>query len=289
MKQKKKRSNLKRPIIYNSPSNLPFDNLLVQNVTTECEPDFLVRACGCGRVVVLTGCMRKDCTICTKRLNARRADNAYGRFKLVKRIRSKKRLPTIFCYTDFTIPPVLRQTYVNKKKWQLLRSDLWEMLRCQYGAVFALEGTHPIGEKNPDVFHPHLNFVWIIDDKHRPYIDVDELRGFLQVFLKYLGPVDVWHQYGQDMAQLRHWCKYVTRIFPAFSLWAGHLRWYGNYPGYKQKSECYCDVCKQKFIVIGFVRGSVVKDFEERGFWLGRAPPWEDDTKVTFFKRAVNE
>lgn len=285
MKKKRKLSFKRQPIIFNSPSKLPFDNLCVQNQITECEPDFLVRECKCGRTVVLTGCMRKDCIQCTGRLNHRRSSAAFDRFNAIKKIRNKQNKRTIFCYTDFTIPPILRQGFVNKKRWQALRQQLWFMLHFQYGAIFALEGTHPIGDKNSEVFHPHLNFVWVIDDDHNPYIDVDELRGFLQVFLKYLGPVDVWHQYSEDIAKLRHWCKYVTRIFPEFSGWAGSIRWYGDYPNFKKESECYCSVCEEKFRTIGSLPGHLVNNFEERGFFMGRAPPWENDKLIRPFKR----
>lgn len=281
----KKRASIKRPIIFNSSSNLPFDNFLIQNRTSECDPNFIVKECACGRIVFPSSCMRKDCTKCTVRLNQRRSLNAFNRFQVIKRSRLKARKSTVFCYTDFTIPPNLRQDYSEPQNWQLLRTDLWQLLKRQYGAVFALEGTHPIGDKHPVVFHPHLNFVWMLRDGYRGYIDLDELRGFLRVLLGTLGPVNCHHTYGQDDAQLMHWCQYVTRIFPQFSAWSGHLRWYGRYPKYKQLTDCFCGKCQERLKIIGMVHRFDVQTFEERGFWLGRAPPWENDAKVIPFKK----
>ncbi|MBA7615201.1 hypothetical protein ES703_22479 [subsurface metagenome] len=285
MKTKRKALYQKRSIIYNSPSNLPFDDFLVQNDVVKCEPRYIVKQCGCGRTVFPTGCMRKNCTVCTKRLNARRAFSAFNRFQVYKRAKNHVRKNLIFCYTDFTIPPYLRQGYTEPKNWQRLRAAVWQLIKRRYGAVFALEGTHPIGDKHPDVFHPHLNFVWVLRDGFQSYIDLEELRDFFKVLLGTIGPVNVWHQYGQDDAQLMHWCKYVTRIFPEFSNWAGHTRWYGRYPKYKPVTESFCSKCGQRFISIGYVNAVDINNFEERGFYLGRAPPWENDMKITFFKR----
>jgi hypothetical protein len=190
----------------------------------------------------------------------------------------------IFCYTDFTIPPVLRQNYSDPKKWSGLRKNIWHILKVQFGAFFGVEATHPIGEDNPDTFHPHLNFLWVMRDGFRPFIDVDELRAIFASALKYDGPVDFYHAYGDDDAQLMHWSKYITRIFPEFSSWAGSLRWYGHYPKVEKVRACVCPKCETAYRILGYINNRIIKAYDEFGFRLGRSPPWENDKNITPFK-----
>ncbi len=285
MIRRKRALSKKKPIIYNTQSNLLFDNFLLQNELEPCEPKLMVKECRCGRFTFQTGCMRKNCPLCSERLNLRRAKSVFDRFQKYKRACRIKRVRYKFCYTDFTIPPALRQNFVNPKSWQKLRLKLWNLLRDKYGAIFGVEATHPIGDRNPEVFHPHLNFLWALGANFKYYIDVDELRDFLRAALRYSGIVDCWHQAGVDDAQLMGWAKYITRIFPEFSKWAGALRWYGAYPVLSKKEPCVCPNCKLPVMVIGYVSKHILKDYDDHGFALGRDPPWENDKYVTFFKK----
>lgn len=275
----------KRPVIYNSPSNLDYPNLLLQNETKRCEPRYLIKQCACGRFIFQSSCMNKACLNCNPRLNSRRAYAAFNRFQNYKKTLAMNKLTFNYCYTDFTIPPVLRQKYADPKAWQKLRRIIWRILSKEFGALFGLEATHPIGEDNSAVFHPHLNFLYVLKDGFRNFIAVDRLRQLFQTALKYSGPVNLYHAYGNSDRQLMHLCKYITRIFPSFAKWAGALRWYGRYPKYKPITDCYCAKCQEKYILIGFVDRQAVHNYEEFGYWHGRDPPWERDREITFFKQ----
>jgi hypothetical protein len=229
--------------------------------------------------------MNKTCLGCNARLNDRRALAAFDRFQNYKKTLAMNKQTFTFCYTDFTIPPELRQNYVNPKAWQKLRARIWEVLRDNFGALFGLEATHPISEDSPEVFHPHLNFLYVMRPGFRNYIDVERLRSVFRGALNYPGIVNLYHAYGDEDRHLMHLCKYITRIFPAFAKWSGALRWYGRYPKYKPLKDCFCQVCLTRVNLLGFIDGQTYRDFEERGFFLGRAPPWENDKRITFFTR----
>lgn len=163
------------------------------------------------------------------------------------------------------------------------------MLKTEFGAVFAVEATHPIGDDNPNVFHPHLNFLWLIRDGFRPYIDVARLQSLFRSILAYDGPVNCFHSYGDDDAQLMHLCKYISRIFPEFSKWAGALRWYGKYPVIKKCRDKLCPQCLKKPKLLGYISSDIIKTYDEYGFRLGRSPPWENDKYITPFKKIKQE
>lgn len=284
-KPRLKPSRKSRPIIYNSPANLPYPNILLANAVTECIPRFIVKECKCGRGLISKACDKRTCIRCNDRLNSRRANAAFDRFQYYKKSLAMKKQSFSYCYTDFTIPPVLRQQYADPKAWQKLRLKIWHILAEQFGALFGLEATHPIGEDNPNIFHPHLNFLYVMKPGFRNYIAVERLRFVFRKALKYIGPVNLYHAYGDSDRQLMHLCKYVTRIFPAFAEWSGALRWYGRYPKYKPVKECICPICLEKIMILGSIDSQTVKSFEAHGFWMGRSPPWEDDKKITFFKK----
>lgn len=191
----------------------------------------------------------------------------------------------MFCYTDFTIPPDLRQNFTSPRAWQALRLSLWKLLRDNYGAEFAVEATHPIGDEHPDVFHPHLNFLWSIKPGFTSFIDLIKIKEQFRTILKYDGIVNMYHSYGDEDAQLYHLCKYITRIFPAFADWSGSIRWYGSIPKRQKVCSKVCPTCRKKISVLGYIDSDSIKLFDLYGFRLGLAPPWEDDAKITYFKK----
>ena len=191
----------------------------------------------------------------------------------------------MFCYTDFTIPPELRQTYADPKIWKALRGAVWKLLHTKYGAIFGVEASHPVGDDNPTVFHPHLNFLWVIRDGFRSYIDVATLQDQFREILNYPGAVNLYHSYGTDEAQLMHLCKYITRIFPEFADWTGALRWFGKYPHLKKIDICVCPECLKKPKLLGYISSDEIKTYDLYGFRLGRSPPWENDKKITPFRK----
>lgn len=229
--------------------------------------------------------MSKHCLTCQEALGQRRAQNALDRFVSYKEALKPEGKNYIMLYTDFTIPPKLRQNFVQRESWQKLRSKIWEVLRDYFGALFALEATHPVSESSPDRFHPHLNFLWVQRPGYKPFINVAVLAIYVKEILKYKGIIVLHHSYSDKIAKQKHWIAYVTRIFPYYADWAGSLRWYGQYPRKVNKDKYCCPHCGQILQVLGFISADVIKSYNEFGFAMGRAPPWENSNNITPFKK----
>lgn len=259
---------------YTANLDLPYHKLPVFDETVKCEKRYIVRNCGCGRSIVPSGCMNTKCPSCKSAVGKRRSRKVSNRFF------SKHKNITML-YTVFTIPPHLRPKYVNKKEWQSLRKKLWKLLKTQYGGIYALEASHPCGDEDNTVFHPHFNFLWIQGTGFRPYIDVNDLRSRLMKIIG-VSQINFKHRYSSKKNQIRHWCKYVTRIFPGCHNWTGPTRWYGKYPKIKKvKEECHCHKCEDKFEFIGFLNPDAVNEYFESVD--NRAPPWECDEHIYSF------
>jgi hypothetical protein len=274
------------PIILNSnTANLGLFEINYSNSVSSCTPKFLVVKCKCDPQLVRHTCMSKHCLTCTDALGDRRAQAALDRFVSYKESLKTESRNFMMLYTDFTIPPILRQSFVNPDKWQGLRSKLWEVLREKFGGLFALEATHPVSERAPDRFHPHLNFLWVQRPDYKPFLNVELLSKLFKSLLHYKGVVVLHHSYSDKIEKQKHWIRYVTRIFPYYSVWAGALRWYGKYPRQVKKDKYCCPVCGQAYRVLGFIDADIVKAYDEYGFAVGRSPPWFNDKNITPFKK----
>ena len=272
-------------VILTNTSNLPLFEAKVSNSVRECNPKFIVLKCSCGRKIVRSTCMTKKCTTCKDVLGERRAQAALLRFDETRLRYQQERKTFTMLYTDFTIPPILRQNFVIPAQWQKLRTAVWEILRNQFGAEYALEATHPISEKHPGVFHPHLNFLWIQRLGFKPFLNVDKLADAFRDALNYKGVVNLHHDYSSKTARIVHWVNYVTRIFPEYADWAGQLRWYGRYPRKHIHDPFICQVCGNKYMALGYIDSYRVSSYLEDGFALGRAPPWTEDKWITPFRK----
>ncbi|GAI04751.1 unnamed protein product, partial [marine sediment metagenome] len=114
------------------------------------------------------------------------------------------------------------------------------------GLYYGLGSSHPISEKNPNIFHPHHNFVWIQKLGFKPFLDVDELRKDWASVIHANCEVDVWHAYGNDESVIFKWVSYIVRPFPGWRFWRGKaVRWYGkDYP--KEGKDYEPEKCDMK-------------------------------------------
>jgi hypothetical protein len=275
--------HLEQPYYLDYTSNpLSFDSEIMNSVTA-CTPKFLVVECHCGRRVVRHTCMKLNCKNCAKILTERRARAVMDRLmQLSHEYEGRQYYPTIL-YTVFTMPMELRIKCKDKKFMSGLRAKIYKMLHVAFGAEFAFEATHPISEDYPDEFHPHLNFLWKQKQGSSPYIDLSVLRAYYADILGYQGEPNVYSQYSNKPGQLWKWCKYVARTFPAFSKWCGHTKWFGKHPKLSKKEPRICQECHQAVKVLGYIAACDINDYELFGFRSGRAPPWENDDKITPF------
>lgn len=248
---------------------------------SECDPKYIVLQCACGRRVVPSSCMSLDCDFCKKQVSRRRADSVMRRLLGGDLYQKRQYQNRIVIYTVFTVPPEVRESCLNKAYWQKARKKAWGLLKSMFGAKYAVEVSHPQGDKNVKLFHPHLNFLWIQKPGFRPFIDVDLLRAKWGEVVG-VEKSDVYSQYTNKIGKIIHWCKYVTRTFPGTHKWTGSMRWYGKYPKIKQPTEYVCSGCNSKFKLVGWVRAEDIDAWYERGILMGLAPPWERDECITF-------
>lgn len=269
------------PVIFNNTANLdPETTPMPLYSPTECDPRYMVLGCGCRRRIVPSTCMSLDCEICKPHVGKRRADKVLRRLLGGDLYQKRQYQRRIVVYTVFTVPMEMRESCLNKAHWQTLRRKAWKLLKSLFGAKYSVEVSHPQGDKDTTVFHPHLNFLWIQHPGHRPFIDVDLLRKKWAEVLNTIQS-DVYSQYTNKIGRIIHWCKYVTRNFPGTHKWTGSLRWYGKYPKIKHPTDYVCLECNCKFHFIGWVSARDVDDYNERGFLMGLDPPWERDELIT--------
>jgi len=277
-------------IISNSTANLDdrYTQLLGWDVyvpdlpkqpTRQCTPKYVVNECECGRHIVPSVCMCKDCTTCAPWIKNRTAEAIFRRFLQRDQIRKLGGNDKQVCYTVFTIPPHLRDKFLDPKAIQKVRKSIWVILKTKFGALFGVEATHPIGSEST-MFHPHLNFVWSLRKGFRPYIDTHLLQVAWANILD-VRVVDVWHQYSDNSNQIFKWCEYVGRPFPGYTWWQKAIRWYGKYPKVNVNSEWICPDCGCYYRRVGTILASVVSDYYAHGWLMGLDPPWYSNTNLT--------
>ncbi len=272
-------------VIFNPTANLPILKANLLNLTGECNPRFIITECCCGRKVFPQSCMKLSCTTCAPYIGLRRARAVFYRLVRENILDFGGRIQGNVIYTVFTIPPRLRMKFTDTHKLRLLRSKLWQLLEKKFGALFAVEATHPISEKSPEVFHPHLNYLWKQRPGFRSYINIENLRKEFAKILHYSGEPNCWTHYSNVIGKIWHWSKYVTRVFSNVSAWAGPVKWYGDYPRYKVESNFQCAECGETFKLLGYIDRYAIQDYEERGWRMGVDPPWYNDERIQFFKR----
>ena len=252
--------------------------------STKCKLKYIVLECNCGRRIVPSTCMSLDCSSCAPHVGARRSLSVLKRILGETLYQRSKYTDKTLIYTIFTVPKAIRNTYLAKAEWQKVRKKAWTLLKEYFGALYGVEVTHPVGDKDKTLFHPHLNFLWVQRPGFKPFIDVNLLREKWSAVLK-VDSSDVYSQYSSKIARISHWTKYVTRTFPGTHSWTGPLRWYGKYPKAKVPVEYVCNECGTHFRLIGYVAGEDVDNWYKRGILMGIDPPWERDECITPIKR----
>lgn len=268
--------------------------LTIRQSVKNCEPAFATAMCGCslqpqrvcdlqnfahlsqlpdhlvslGRLRVLTigACMSLDCPRCHSDVSRRRGD------RVKQRLDAGRRKGAVG-ETVFTIPPRLRGRMMDRATWRAYRRAAWRLLQKHAGARFGVACSHPIGDKNPDLFHPHIHFLWCGKPGFKGYLADSVLDAMRRDWAALLGArvVDLHHSYvkGQEHGKLFHRCRYIARSFPGFAAWCGSVAWFGDYPkGVVFRSMQTCPHCHQPVRVIGTATAADLDAYR-----LGIPPP----------------
>ena len=267
--------------------------LTIRQTVKSCTPRFATAMCGCAlqpervfdlqrfaqlreppgyfqklgrlRVMVLGACMSLDCPRCHTDVSRRRGDR-------IKQRLDAGRDGGPVGETTFTIPPRLRGRMTDRATWRVFRRAAWKLLQKHAGAKFGVACSHPIGDKNPDLFHPHVHFLWCGSPGFKGFLadtTLETLRGEWAKLLS-VKLVDIHHSYvkGGQHGKLFHRCRYVARSFPGFAKWTGSVAWFGHYKPVVFRSLKACPHCKQSIRIIGTATAA---DFD--AWHAGRAPP----------------
>lgn len=231
--------------------------------TKEPPPHF--RRMGKLRLLPMGACMALDCTRCHPDVSRRRGDRIKQRLDVA-------RAGGPVAESVFTLPPRLRGRMADKATWLTFRREAWRILQRHAGAKLAVGCSHPVGDKNPDKFHPHVHFLWIGARGQQVHLSkptIDRIRKAWAELLN-VHQVDFHHSYvkGAEGGRLFHRCRYIARSFPGFGKWCGQVAWFGDPPTVKFRSVKECPTCHQVVRVIGTASTT---DFE---LWkLGHPPP----------------
>lgn len=282
------------PVILTDTVNLDHLERLPFTEPRTCDPKYIVLQCNCGRQIVPSTCMNRDCTICAPHVGRKRSESVFRRLMNITQYphshsavdghkQIKNRPYRVVIYTIFTIPIELREKYLDKKQWSLLRGRIWKMLKKKFGGLYGVEISHPHGDKKPTLFHPHFNFLWVQRDGWRGFIPTENLRDS---FAQLVGTetVNVRTQYSKWVRQIKHWCNYTCRTFPGNHVWTGCMRWYGAYPRDVKKFDVNCPTCGCKFKRIGWIPKWLVDQFYEKDWITGIDPPWYSDKNIFLTK-----
>lgn len=275
-----KNGKVSRPVILTDTANLDVRQTEFYREPHACTPKYIVLQCNCGRHIVPSVCMSLVCPNCKNAVNKRRSGSLFRRLVNQPTTKSyRSRLKSVI-YTVFTVPESERHKYLDPKVWQKVRKKTWKLLKSKFGGLYGVEVSHPVGDKDANKFHPHLNFLWIQRDGFRPFLDVEKLRESWGEILD-VAVADVYSRYSNHLRKIKHWCNYVSRVFVGLHKWAGSVRWYGKYPRMKSKTDCPCAQCSGKFKMIGWIDKETVDGYYERGFMMGIDPPWLNDKNIT--------
>lgn len=273
------------PVILTDTVNLdPLESLPFQK-SLACDPKYIVLQCQCGRQIVPSTCMSRDCVPCAPHISRKRSESVFRRLmQPTPKSRVQKQYRTVI-YTIFTIPIELREKYLDKKQWSLLRGRVWKMLKKKFGGLYGVEVSHPHGDKKPTLFHPHFNFLWVQRDGYRPFIPTENLRDS---FAQLVGTetVNVRTQYSKWVRQIKHWCNYVCRTFPGNHVWTGPMRWYGSYPRETKRQNAKCPECGCYLKRIGWIPKWLVDQYYEKDWITGIDPPWLSDKNIFMTKNS---
>ena len=242
--------------------------LVVKPKRISCGGRWITIKCGCDngkiRPLKIGGCMNEDCIDCRESIKLRRTKKALPRL-------NAKRYSSPVMYTVFTVPYDVRKRAESTETWSYWRKCIVEVLKRDYGLRYALGSSHPTGE-DENIFHPHLNFLWIQKTGCKHKIDLTKMRSTWSKIIKAKGAVDIYHQWYKKEYKIRHLVSYVLRTFPGWKFWRGQaVRWYGEYPRnidneIYEDTDWICPDCGEEITIMelikDYARGN--KRFEER-------------------------
>ena len=205
-------------------------DMLFRGPVSTCDPAWYSIRCKCGvNRVKMGSCQKEACTVCSSRVAARRTKRTASRFV-------KRGAGQALCYTTFTVPPDLRHL-CTQAAWKRLRKALMAVLKEKYAFLWGCESSHPTGD-DVDVFHPHMNVLWIRRPPAMgtmPAWQLDQLKADWRSIIGNVldvEPPDVataFHCFktGRDKQAVAGLVYYVMRAFPGWSHWTGmRVRWY---------------------------------------------------------------
>lgn len=229
-----------------------------------CGGSWYVRECGCPednpRIEKMHGCMSENCTSCADDVKFRRTK------KCIERLNAKRYTSPVL-YTVFTVPPELRKKAENRATWDYWIKCILRVLKDKYGLYYGFGSSHPISERNPNIFHPHWNLIWIQKTGFSAFLDDQQLKEMKEAWESIIGAergVDVHHEYSCFEAVIFKFVSYIVRPFPGWRFWRGKaVRWYGEYPieGKDYEVEKYdmqdeiCEKCGEK------IRRWLIRDY----------------------------
>jgi hypothetical protein len=227
--------------------------------------------------------MRSDCEKCAPFISNNRAKKAFKRLRIPNNSHGIR--PTVI-YTVFTIPPRFREEFCDKLSITKLRAKIWQILKKFFSGLYGVTAIHPIGDEDPTIFHPHLNFLWVQTSEGNPFIDEKLLKSeYRKLFGAHKdSAIDVWTGYASEAGIIRKWLNYALRTFPEFAKFCGSIVWYGDFPLLPDMSDWLCSACGQPFKILGTIDHYKVQAYEESGYAMGRDPPWYNDDNLRRLK-----
>jgi hypothetical protein len=264
--------------------------LTARKSAKSCQNRPVLTKCGCGAKLVDSGCERTSCVRCAPRVTADRARRVVWKLEKtllkqregIKQRTGRAHSPAMFAFrvSVFTMPPSERERFTRPADWTTLRRKLWHLLRDEFGAAWACITTHPVGDENPTVFHPHLNVLWGkagLAPGKMPPAELERLKARWADLLDVEGPVSVHGSFVRltDEKQLRHRARYYCRVFVGWKFWMPKaVQWFGEYVT-AEDLVVVCPCCKQQFVILSM--GAEAAQMYQRLLRVaqqrGQAPP----------------
>lgn len=221
--------------------------ILSNRPRASCEAEngikFAKFACKCGFRIHRLTCKKYDCPDCQEAVSKRRAHRALRRLNIVRKGR-----PIV--YTVVTVPLHRRLEFRDPAVWRKFRRGVWRILRDRFGAEIAIENSHPVGDPDegtgsPEIFHPHLNLVWIPRPGYPGHVNVDVLRHRIRMLLECDTEIDVFTRYFQrnHKTEISRRLQYALRNFPGWGAWAGSAQWFGKISKLPPEDPGECPSC----------------------------------------------
>lgn len=235
-----------------------------------CDPTLTFLACGCRVRVTRCGCNRSACVECAAVVGERRGRRVGAKLRAtLAAVRGRApgvRDPRMWSVHRivFTVPPEYRARLASPAALAELRRELAAALigtaagkgrrRGGLGWTGCVIIPHPVGDKDPRRFHPHLNvFAWR-STWGRGKLDEAALAELKESWRELLGmgdeagPVNVNVRFlrQDEDKRIEFSCRYMARIFAGWGGWAPKwVQWYGAAERTPELDD-RCESCGEK-------------------------------------------